>query len=77
MTEGIDPTAEAEEYRQLVRSLNEKVLDKATSAPQWKQRFLDVPEAAMRAAGFSEPQRIEDCAKERCRRPRFRAKRAI
>jgi hypothetical protein len=57
MTEGM-PTQE--EFRQLNRSLMEKVLDKAASDPQWKQQLLDDPDAAMRAAGFPETQRIDE-----------------
>jgi hypothetical protein len=58
MTEGMSPTLE--EFRQLNRSLMEKVLDKAASDPQWKQQLLDDPEAAFRASGFPETQRIEE-----------------
>jgi hypothetical protein len=49
-----------EEFRQLNRSLMEKVLDRAASDPAWKQQLLDDPEAAMRAAGFPEVQRVEE-----------------
>ncbi len=48
-----------EEYRQLNRSLTEKVLDRAASDPQWKQQLLDDPEAAMRAANFPENRQLE------------------
>jgi hypothetical protein len=48
-----------EEYRQLNRSLTQKVLDKAASDPQWKEQLLDDPEAAMRAANFPETQQLE------------------
>jgi hypothetical protein len=47
-----------EEYRQLNRGLTEKVLDRAASDPQWKQQFLDEPEAALREANFPEYQRL-------------------
>ena len=57
MTEGIPPTAE--EIRQLNRDLMEKVLDKAASDPEWRQRLLDDPEAAMMEAGFPEVQRLQ------------------
>jgi hypothetical protein len=49
-----------EEFRQLNRSLMEKVLDRAASDPAWKQQLLDDPAAALRAAGFPETQRIEE-----------------
>jgi hypothetical protein len=45
MTEGIPPNAE--EYQQLDRTLLEKMLDKASSDPTWKQRFLEDSQAAM------------------------------
>ncbi len=48
-----------EEMRQLNRTLTEKVLDRAASDPQWKQRLLDDPEAAMREANFPETQQLE------------------
>ncbi len=57
MTEDM-PTRE--QLRQLHRSLNEKVLDRAASDPQWKQLLLDDPDAALREAGFPEFQRIEE-----------------
>ena len=56
MAEGITPR---EEYRQLNRSLTEKVLDRAASDPAWKERYLDDPDAAMREAQFPEVQQIE------------------
>jgi hypothetical protein len=52
--------SQEEEFRQLHRSLFAKVLDKAASDPAWKQQLLDDPEAALRAAGFAETQRIEE-----------------
>ncbi len=57
MTERMPPVPE--EYRQLYRSLTEKMLDRAASDPQWKQQLLDDPEAAMRAANFPELERVE------------------
>ena len=54
------PGAPPEEYRQLYRSLTEKILDRAASDPTWKQRLLDDPEAAMRAANFPELERVEE-----------------
>ena len=57
MTESTPPTLE--QAKQLNRSLTEKVLDKAASDPQWKQRLLDDPEAALRAANFPETQQIQ------------------
>lgn len=58
MTESRPPVPE--EDRQLHRSLTEKMLDRASSDPEWKQRLLDDPEAAMREANFPEAQRIEE-----------------
>ena len=58
MTENMPPVPE--EYRQLNRSLMEKVLDRAASDPAWKQQLLDDPEAALRATGFPEVRRIEE-----------------
>jgi hypothetical protein len=57
MTESMPPTLE--QTRQLHRSLTQKVLDKAASDPQWKQQLIDDPEAAMRAANFSESQQLQ------------------
>ncbi len=56
MTEGTPMTPE--QFRRLNRDLMEKVLDKAASDPEWKQRLLDDPEAAINEAGFPEAQRL-------------------
>ena len=56
MTEGTPLTPE--QFRQLNRALMEKVLDKAASDPEWKQRFLDDPEAAVAEPGFPEAERL-------------------
>ncbi len=45
--------------QQLNRSLTEKVLDRAESDPQWRQRLIEDPEAAMREAGFPEAQQLQ------------------
>lgn len=45
--------------QQLNRSLTEKVLDRAESDPQWKQRLIEDSEAAMREAGFPEIQQLQ------------------
>ncbi len=58
MPEGIPPTPN--EGRQLIRSLTEKVLDKACSDPTWKQQLLDDPEAAFQVANFPEYERLEE-----------------
>lgn len=50
--------ATAEEYRQLQRSLWNKVLDKAASDPAWKQHLLDDPQAAM--GEFTEAHRLRE-----------------
>ena len=58
MTEGMPLTPE--QIRQLNRDLMEKVLDKAESDPEWKQRLLDDPEAAIQEAGFPETRQIRE-----------------
>ncbi len=58
MTEGTPQTPE--EVRRLNRDLMEKVLDRAESDPEWKQRLLDDPEAAMVEAGFPEISRLQE-----------------
>lgn len=58
MAESTPPTPD--EFEQLQRSLNEKVLDRAASDPQWKQLLLEDPTAAIREAGFPEFRRIEE-----------------
>ena len=57
MTENTPPTPE--QFRQLNRELMEKVLDRAASDPEWKQRLLDDPEAAMVEAGFPEVHQLQ------------------
>jgi hypothetical protein len=57
MTEGTPLTLE--QLRRLNRDLMEKVLDKAQSDPEWKQRLLDDPEAAIAEAGFLEVHEIQ------------------
>jgi hypothetical protein len=46
MRESVLP--DSEEYRQLHRSLTEKVLERTASDPAWKQQLLDDPQAVMR-----------------------------
>lgn len=58
MTEGTPLTPE--QFRQLRRDLMEKVLDKAESSPEWKQRLLDDPEMAIAEAGFPEAERLRE-----------------
>ncbi len=53
-----------EEHKQLLQSLTEKVLDRAASDPEWKQRLLSDAEAAMREAGFPEVKRLEEMRQE-------------
>ncbi len=57
MTEENTPQT-PEQLRRLNRALMEKVIDKAASDEQWKQRLLDDPEAAMAEAGFPEAERL-------------------
>ncbi len=42
------------------RDLMEKILDRAASDPEWKQRLLNDPEAAMLEAGFPETRQLEE-----------------
>ncbi len=58
MAESIPPTPE--EIRQLHADLTERMLDKAASDPDWKQRLLEDPQAALRAADFPELRRFEE-----------------
>lgn len=58
MTEGTPLTPE--EFRQLNRSLMEKVLDRAAEDPSWKQLLLDDPEAALMEADFPEVQQLQE-----------------
>ncbi len=53
-----EPTLE--QTKQLQRNLTEKVLDRAASDPEWRQRLLDDSEAAMREAGFPEAERLAE-----------------
>ena len=54
------PSATSEQLRQLNRNLMEKMLDKAASDPEWKQRLLDDPEAAMLQADFPEVRQLQE-----------------
>ena len=53
-----EPTLE--QTKQLQRNLTEKVLDRAASDPEWRQRLLEDSEAAMREAGFPEAERLAE-----------------
>ncbi len=59
MTEGTPPTT-PEESRRLNRRLMEKILDRASSDPEWKQRLLDDPEAAIMEASFPEARQLRE-----------------
>ena len=59
MTESRPPMT-PEQFRRLNRDLMEKVLDKAASDPEWKQRLLDDPEAAITEADFPETRRFRE-----------------
>ena len=61
MTEGTPQTPE--QFRQLNRSLMERVIDRAASDPAWKQRLLDEPEATIREAGFPEAEELKEAYK--------------
>lgn len=54
----------SEEHRQQMRSLTEKVLERAASDPHWKRRLLDDPEAAVREADFPELKRLDEISDE-------------
>ena len=62
MAESTPPTFE--QLRQLNRSLNEQVLNRAESDPRWKQLLLDDPELAMREANFPELPQIMAAGRE-------------
>jgi hypothetical protein len=57
MRESVPP--DSEEYRQLNRSLAEKVLERTASDPAWKQQLLDDPQAVMRPENFPEIEKLE------------------
>jgi hypothetical protein len=57
MTEGMPRPPE--ETRELHRSLTERVLDRATEDPAWRQQLIDDPEAAIQAANFPETQQLQ------------------
>ena len=59
MTENTPPTT-PEQIQQLNRDLMEKVLDRAASDPEWKQRLLDDPEMAIQEAGFPEVRQLRE-----------------
>ncbi len=61
MTESTPPTT-PEQFRRLNRDLMEKVIDKAASDPEWKQRLLDDPESAMMEADFPEVEHLRQIA---------------
>jgi hypothetical protein len=52
----------AEEYRQLHRRLTEQVLERAAADPQWRQLYLDDPQAA--TAEFPEAERLRQIVEE-------------
>lgn len=58
MVESIPPTPE--EIRRLKRDLMEKIIDRAASDPEWKQRLLDGSEAAIEEAGFPETPQLRE-----------------
>jgi hypothetical protein len=51
--------SDSEEYRQLNRSLTEKILDSNASDPAWKQQLLDDPQAVMRPEYFPVMEKLE------------------
>jgi hypothetical protein len=59
------PTTTAqEEYRQVQRSLTEKILDRAASDSTWKQQLLSDPNATLREADFPELKRLAEIHQE-------------
>jgi hypothetical protein len=59
MAESVPPTL-SEQIRQLNRSLMERVIDKAASDSEWKQRLLEDSEAAMMEADFPEARQLRE-----------------
>ena len=59
MTEGTPPTT-PEKIRRLKRDLMEKIIERAASDPEWKQRLLDGSEAAIEEAGFPETPQLRE-----------------
>ena len=59
MTENTPPPT-PEQLRRLNRDLMEKMLDRAASDPEWKQRLLDDPGVAMMEAGFPEARQLQE-----------------
>ena len=64
MMQGTTTATAREEYDLLQRSLMEKILDKASSEPTWKQQLLEDPEATLQEANFPEAKRIEELHQE-------------
>src|SRR5947209_8638470 len=60
MTESMRPTRV--QLQQLQQALTEKILDKACSDSQWKQKLIEDPELAMREADFPELQQLEQAS---------------
>lgn len=58
MTQNTPPTPE--DVRQLNRALMEKMIERAASDPEWKQRLLDDPDAAVLEAGFPEAKKLQE-----------------
>ncbi len=58
--ESTTPMGAGHEHARLLRSLTEKILDRAATDPSWKQQLLDEPQAALRTANFPEYQRLEE-----------------
>ncbi len=63
------PQTPPEEFRTLNRSLTEKVLERASSDPAWRQQLLDDPEVAMQGAGFPEVPQLEELREESAQAP--------
>ncbi len=59
MTESTPPMS-PEQFRRLNRDLMERVIDRAASDPEWKQRLLDDPEAVMAEADFPEARQLRE-----------------
>jgi cysteinyl-tRNA synthetase len=54
------PQVTQEEYRELERGLREKIVEKATSDPEWMRKYVDSPDEALKEAAFPEADRIRE-----------------
>jgi hypothetical protein len=62
MTESESMPPTRRQMQTMHQALNEKVLDKACSDPEWRQLLLEDPELAIREANFPELQELEQAS---------------